>query len=124
MASSPARSRFFATRNAIAKRKAANDAAKTAVPPAGVFKLTVMIVLRETLWGFKDDGSYSIDNARLLLSDGSEIDGATVKVDAGIAEDLDLTLLYVTNNVTGDAIVTDDGYRLTTMDQVEARQAA
>jgi hypothetical protein len=103
--------RFFIVRAAIAKREAANENVSAAVP-AGEFDINIVLVPGVTAYGFENDGSYTIEDARLLLSDGREIDGATVVVDTKIAEDVDLEFLYVTPQVMGTAILDDVGYRL------------
>jgi len=103
--------RFFIVRAAIAKRDAANENMAAAVP-AGEFDIRIVLVPGVTAYGYENDGSYTIDDARLLLSDGREIDGATVVVERRIAEDVDLEFLYVSPEVLGTAVASDVGYTL------------
>lgn len=123
MASSPARRRFFAARAAIAKRQAANDAAVFAVPPAGQFRMRISNADGAVIT-YRLDGLMQLGSARLFLADGSEIDGATVDVVSDIASDVANLLEFSDLDVEGDAIVTDDGYRLVALQEVDMRQAA
>lgn len=126
MASSPARSRFFAARNAIAKRKAANDAARYAVPPAGPFDVRmsfrpgVSIAKRVDggLMTISDTRMMTISHARIFLADGSEIDGATVVVEPAAYEIAWMHFNLHEEDLIGTMVTTDSGYRLTSCEYV------
>lgn len=118
MASSPARSRFFAARNAIAKRKAANDAAKYAVPPAGPFDVRMSFRPGVSIAKRVDGGLMTISDARIFLADGSEIDGATVVVDPAAFEIAWMHFNLYEEDLRGTLVTTDSGYRLTSCEYV------
>jgi hypothetical protein len=124
MATTAARRRFLIARASIAKREAANDATVFAVPPAGRFQLRIVPVAGETVSETLDDGTLVIRNARLLLANGAEIDGATVTVHDDCVDDVRPHLQFAAMDVEGEAVVTDDGYCLITYDQPDLRQAA
>lgn len=123
MATTAARRRFLVARASIAKREAANDAAVFAVPPSGQFRIRIASVPGTSLADGKN-GGLMIHSAQLFLADGSEIDGATVSVADDIASDVRTHLGFETEDATGDAIATDNGYQLLTFDEPAVRRAA
>lgn len=123
MPSAPDRRRFFATRGAIAKRQTTEAARVFAAPPAGRFQLRLTDIPGVTI-GHRPDGVMTVSNARLLLADGSEIDGATVQIHDDVADAVLDQIRTTALDVEGVAVVIDDGYCLVTHDQVEMRAAA